>query len=493
MLRQCVHGLKLQASSNFIQSRGTMKTMKAALLLLSMFLAGCRSDRRPNVLVISLDTLRAQSVSAYGYSRQTTPAIDRVAQFGALAENFFAQSHYTLPSHATILTGAPSGVHGVDLAVQGQSLHLSPKIKTLAELFEAEGYETAWFANYQDPHLPFTAGIGRGFGRYFPFGIDTPRGMDEFLRWEKEEKKKPFFAFLHSKTPNFPAAIGTMDGKGRFASTSYRGKIPVTMEKFQSLLAAKSKVYESDVRYYQDWLSPGSPVPQELLVSTVGLSWPVFFWSSVDRKSPQELTHMTDLYDDAVTRADAAVGGVIRALKQSGRLENTWIFILSDHGEELGEEGRFGHKTLHIRVAKVPFVVLPPESAGIRRGVRITRAASTVDLAPTVLDAANLKFEAPYLIGRSLLPEMREIASDRPDQAVSTILTDGTWALNSWAVRTSEWAVLRLPGKNPALFDRKNDPLEKIDVSRKNPEKLLELTRAFEDWNFRVNSVRQNL
>ncbi len=452
---------------------------------------------RPSIILVSLDTLRAANVGAYGYKRPTTPNLDRLAAEGVLFERFYAQTHFTLPSHTTMLTGAPAEVHKVVRSALGKgptgpsrfSLILPPKIPTIAQQLKQNGYTSAWFAHSADQDLPFTVGLGRGFTDFFPLGIDRRPGMQLAKEWLKSRGTDPFFAFLHSKTPHSP--YFTIDGTDKFvfSDLAYSGGIPSSQKQLDDLIAKKSRYLEVEAKGIVDWLSPRTPLPSDLLRSTASINPAMIFWSTVDRKNPRDLQRLTDLYDDAILRADGYLGEIIASLKEHGQYDRSWVIVLSDHGEELGEHGTLSHRTLNKNVVWIPLVIKPPKGFSFSPGLRVAAVTSMIDLMPTLLEAAGAK--SPRLLpGRSLLPLIR--GEQIPDQpAFSSILNPIDLTVHSYSVRTSEWTLRKEPGSNFMLFQSPTDQLEQRDLSATNPEKTLILKKQFEDYQFQLKQMQE--
>lgn len=327
----------------------------------------------PNVLLVVLDTVRAQSLSLYGYERKTSPRLDDLARGGVVFERALSTSPWTLPSHATLFTGRLPHELSADWLSP-----LNAAQPTLAETFAARGYMTAGFvANLL--YCTTETGLGRGFSRYRDYQLspgtmiqsswlariltgevrsalgDTNQMIRksaadvnrEFLAWLAERPRKPFFAFLNYFDAHAP----------------YAPPPPFDM-KF------------------------GAGGPQADLA--VRRSW-----------SRQEIQRSMDAYDSVLAYVDDQLGRLLDALNAQGLLENTVVVVTSDHGEQFGEHGLFDHgNSLYRPLLHVPLVIsFPPR---VRAGARIAEPITLADLAATLVDLSSDRAGGPGLPGRSL-------------------------------------------------------------------------------------------
>jgi arylsulfatase A-like enzyme len=293
-------------------------------------------EGRPNLLLISLDTTRADHLGCYGYARDTSPHLDRLASEGVLFEHAVAPAPWTIPSHASMLTGLYARRH----RVHGFAQAMPPRIETAAALLAADGYATAAVVNF--------AALGNllvGFDRSWIVPPDQGRSEDVFeiaSSWLASEPA-PFFLFLHVYDAHPPYAPAP-----EFAA--------LFAEPYQGV-ATGSAVQLQRVRRGRLVLGP------------------------------DDARHLSNLYDGEIRQLDAALGGFLQRLEEAGHLDGTVIAVVSDHGEEFYEHGGFGHgHTLHQELVRVPFIL---SGGGLPHGVRIAAPVSLVDLAPTLLALAG--------------------------------------------------------------------------------------------------------
>jgi arylsulfatase A-like enzyme len=347
----------------------------------------------PNILVIVVDTLRADHLSAYGYSRATSPELDRLAHDGTLFENTFSASSWTLPSHASLLTGRYPHEHGVESGGQV----LDGRYLTLAEALSARGYRTGafsgnnfWFcrhlgfgrgfAHFEDYFDSTTDGAARTIlGREFDQLLSRRLGMEDVpgrrfaadinraaLRWIGRDTSRPFFAFLNYFDVHDPY----------LPPQPYRGK-------------------------FSKMESPGGRVN-----FFVGREFPGM--------TSEQLRDELDAYDGAIAYVDDQIAGLLASLQNMGLRDRTLIVITSDHGESFGEHGLLGHRNaLYREVIQVPLIFYWP--GHVPAGIRVTTPVSNAEIASTIVDTVGDARE-PMFPGPSLaeLWKTPELAADWP-------------------------------------------------------------------------------
>ena len=346
-----------------------------ALLLVAL---GCGTDpyrlaRRPNILLISVDTLRADHLPFYGYPRDTAPQLAaRMAAGGVTFESAYAPSAWTVPSMATLLTGKdPSAlVHVTDL----RAFEVPRDEATLAERLHETGYQTAGFVgNFL---LHGGAGFRQGFVTYrlVQGGLDSvtmpaERVLDPALEWlaARPRKHEPFFLFAHFMDPHDPyTSPELVDGRSE---------------------------------YYPDYAGPlrGEDV-HEISVGATPLS-----------DDPEaDLRHLEALYDSEIRHVDRAAGRLIDAVETASTRPTLVIFV-ADHGEEFLDHGGWTHsRTVYEEIVRVPMLIrLTGVVAG---GRRVPELVGLEDVVPTVLAAAGVEHEP--MAGKNLLPVLLD--PDRP-------------------------------------------------------------------------------
>ena len=367
-------------------------------------LAACGpSTPAPSVILVSIDTLRADHVGLYGYDRDTTPFLDRFAQEATVFERAFTVAPWTLVAHMTMLTGLFPAQHGV---VRGE-LGLSPEIPLLAERLKAADFQTVglFFPSW----LHERHGFHRGFDVYRSHRSAEQAG--EHLREEmaRLDPQRPFFLFYHL----FDVHNGPMD-------------------------TGEHMIYPSP-EPYQDMFLPGAAErlpdmpPDEL-------------WESENLLTPDELEALIALYDGGIRHVDARLEEAFAWMEAEGLLENTLIIFTSDHGESLGQRGRLtGHGEFAQEGLHIPLVVRHPQ--GKAAGERIEEVVHLGDLVPTVLDVVDLPGDE-RLAGRSLFGPLE----------MERVIT-GTNIPTEFVLQWPE-KIIRMKGRGSVRFDLERDPQE---------------------------------
>ena len=386
--------------------------------------------RECNVILISVDALRKDHLSIFGYSRDTSPNIDYFFREGIQFTNHFSQSTNTLPSHMSLFTSLYPQDHGVMLLTDPP---LKKEAVTLAELLKAQGYHTAALYDGSD-HLAPMHGFDQGFDTYSPRGWlreDVKHFVSQLL-----DQDQKFFLFLHPLSPHDPY-YAQEEYAQLFVDPNYSGKIvsdPV-------IYAAMSYVDGSH-----------------------------FFWNAVDYNAPQDIQHLQDLYDAKLRWADSILGDVFDKLRASGRLQNTIVILTADHGEEFQEHGEFLHRQLYDEVIRVPLLIAIP---GEKRGIVVSALTQAIDVAPTILDLVDLEQEYGFA-GKSMLPLLVG------DQAKVHDFVLSQWS-NMTAVRTQEWKLITVNGLPEELYNLAKDPSELTNVIHSFPDVVNSLTRDLKE------------
>jgi len=354
----------LMLSTEMLSKFGSLRRRSRLLLagVLALLLAGCGHEQAapPHVFVVSIDTLRADYLSPYGFDAAATPNAARLAEGGVTFTRAVTPMGITVPVHATLLTGLMPREHRVRANVH----RLPDDIPTIAGLFSVAGYDTGSILSFGA--MNFMSGLDRGFehasdraedGRAFVRpDADTMELAREWL--EGRSGEQPLFMLLHLYEVHSP-----------HEHTDY------------------SRVRMSD---YAGPLADGVSV--EMLYNH---SQP---WVGDD----QALTALRTLYAGEVAEADRRVGMLLDWIEQRGLLENSIVVLVADHGQGLGENAYFGHgPTLEQTVLHVPIII--HDFRRPRPTRQIHETVGLIDLAPTLLAMAGLSHD--HLPGRNLLAE----------------------------------------------------------------------------------------
>ncbi len=346
---------------------------------------------RPNLVLISVDTLRADRLGIYGYSvRPTSPRLDAWARRGVVFESAVATAPWTLPSHVSMLTGTGALAHGVNYRLPAPE-----SLPFLAEILRARGYSTAaWTGgSWLAPRYGFAQGfdVYRAWTAPDDWDGELAAHVEAASEWLASAAVEPFFLFFHTFETHAPY---------------------VPREPFYDRWARAAGVRGAPIRIYDRLLPPlaeeGFALRKQLAAGRDG--------EAVFGASPDELLQVGVAYDSGVAYADRQLGRLLDALEARGLAERTVVVLTSDHGESLGEEGLVSHGHLHDSNLRVPLVLALPE--GGARGTRIPTQISLADLVPTVLDLLGLPVPGG-LDGRSLSPLLTGQPAATPRLAVA--------------------------------------------------------------------------
>ncbi|MGH0037861.1 MAG: sulfatase [Myxococcota bacterium] len=413
-----------------------MKRVAAVLLAGLWACGGAGSASRPDhVVLISIDTLRADHLGAYGHSRPTSPHLDRLAQGGAVFENAISPSPWTLPAHASLLTGLTPSGHGVRTPDQ----RLPDDVALLAESLSRAGFVTGAVVNSR--YLGRRFGFDRGFDHFealpAPAGGAPSRVEEAALRWLERNAGAPrWFLFVHF-----------------YDVHSDYGAAPETEAIF---VGAGGSVVTGST--------------QELTAVRRG-----------ERAlSAADLERLRGLYDAGIRQVDEAVGRLMEGLADRDLLGRTGLVVTSDHGEEFLEHGGVLHGRTHYReVLRVPLIWHGP---GVAPGVRIAAPVSLVDVVPTVLAGLGVPLPAaldgvdlgPRLAGRPSGPNSRRFVVAEGDHG-----NEEPDVLRS--IRGPRFALIHDRRTQRAqLYDWTADPGEQRNRSEELPGVRDELARSLE-------------
>jgi arylsulfatase A-like enzyme len=420
---------------------------RPAALLVALALAGCRApEGPPNVLFVTVDTLRADHCSLYGYARPTTPRLDGLARDGSVFEHAYAPMATTAPSHSTMFTGLLPRRHGV----VKNGLVLDAGQDTLAEAFSRRGYRTAaivssfvlerrfgldqGFASYDDRFERTGGSLERPEDDPSPLGLDqrADRTFEKARAWlkaagylDRQKTSAPFFLWVHFFDPHEPYAP-----------------------------------------------------PRELRRMF---------------RSDEKRRHAADIaaYDAEVRFTDTQIGALADALEAAGRLDDTLFVVTADHGEGLWDHGESGHG-LHVyeEAVRVPLVVRWP--AALRRARRLSGPVSLADLRPTLLELTGAIEERPG-DGTSLAALLRTGRSGDPNRPIFLERREYEYSRGRpWlkgemtALRLGRFKYIEAPEENRVeLYDLEADAGEKRDIAAQRPKETVALQVALARWRER--------
>ena len=391
--------------------------------------------RGANIVLIVIDAARADHTGCYGYPRDTTPNIDRLASSSVLFERHFCQSTDTKSSTASLLTSQYCDTHLAD----GPRPLLDGTF-TWERGLEHRGFRTALFSSNLKASPVY--GIGEDFQH-----AECDRDLEPlvqpgevrakpevliraFRRWLEQNRNQRFFAYLHFLPPHSPY---------------------FQPDDMTQLFAGLDPVH----------FTPG------------GFEFP----ERVDppKPPPPPLPEWINLYDANLRYADWGVGELEKVLSDMGLLERSLLIITSDHGEAFGEHGHVWHgRSVHEETAHIPLLVRFPGNE--LAGSRIPALTQTVDLLPTIFDLLEVPYPQEGVQGRSLLPLLAGATGTAHDYAFCRAGGDPS----KYLVRSPRHAlILYGNGRWRALYDLEDDPGQRKNVIDHYPEVADEMAAAF--------------
>ncbi len=407
-------------------------SLAAVLLTLAVGCAGPTGDRPPNVLLISLDALRADHLSSYGYERETSPFLDQLASRGTRFTQAFVNTHGTPPSHTTILTSLYQQSHRVSMRpsrTEPRNDVVPEGLTMVQEILGRSGYLTV--AVTDNGYMSRTFGFARGFGRFFSRRTGIERGhkkLLEFLR-EVSDDDRPIFALFHTYQIHSPYS---------------------PPDEYRDLFGH----FESDFE----------PTSENL--------FPIQNRARAGLK-PGDLEFLQAMYDGEIRYTDDVLRRLFGELEALGFLDNCLVIITSDHGEEFADHGGLLHRvSLFEELLHVPLILF---GAGVPPGIVDDRIVSSIDITPTILAAARLE-KTEIMAGKDLLASQEESASheDIVFSQYSDIL---------YSARTRRWKLIESRrGRRLRLYDLLEDPEEKRNLARKQIQRARRMHGRLRQW-----------
>jgi arylsulfatase A-like enzyme len=435
---------------------------------------------KPNVLLISIDTLRADHVSCYGYERPTTPSLDALAADGTRFAHAYSPAGWTPPAHASMLTGLFPTQHG---AVDENRLH--DEVPTVAEILAGAGYRTCGVVN--NSQVGALVGLDRGHHDFHEV-------------WKGHGSKsivKRGTSFLGRKIRRF---LGRED-KGVGASNRI-------VREWWAAHAGKDASFYTFIHY----IEPHNPIqPPRAFRKRFGSAGPGIdhskmvrvldnpLWCFADdvELSPEEIRHLVALYDAEIAHLDARLGELLAFMKQRGLYDDTLIIVTADHGEHFGEHGMYSHvASLYEPVVHVPLIVKWPRGA-TGPAVR-DELVQLTDIVPTILEVAGVP--APHqdkLFGKSLTAHRgpvghefiaaewegripfflrRTLGESRAEEKV------GEFKKPFRMIREGRYKYISRYGDRVELYDLESDPGENINLADRETTIAEALGQKLDRW-----------
>ncbi len=461
------------------------------VIMVGMLMSAAISERRqlaalpaappeaPNVILIVLDTVRAKSMSTFGYHRPTSPTLDRLAAEGVAFDRAFSTAPWTLPAHASLFTGTYPHEHGADW-----SRPLDNRHQTLAEALARSGYRTAAFSA-NTLNVTRTHGLDRGFLHF----EDLPISFGQLA--------------LSTKIGQWISGQGTWRHWLNYHEVIDRQNAARITTNCLSWLEARDRrpffVFLNYFDTHDPYLPPepfatrfGPPRSSDISFWHTGFAaWP----SDRRAMSPRNRQAEVDAYDGAIAFMDAQIDRLLRVLETRGMLDNTLIVVTSDHGEQLGEHGLFNHgNSLYRPLVHVPLLMRLP--GRVPAGLRVSQPVTLKDIPQTILASVGITASFP---GESLdrywsgWPPVDEVvlieATRRP-------FGDDPWYPlpkgNMAALVKGRYMFIRNPDDTNEVFDLETDPEELTNLADQHHAELVaEFRRLLNDRQSSTHDQRK--
>jgi len=433
---------------------------------LFMLTVATKKKIKPNVVLIVVDTLRADHLSTYGYHRNTSPHIDMIAKTALVFEKHFSTSCWTLPSHASLFTG----LFPLDAGATSETLLLPFSKTTVAEVFQKNGYQTSGFVC--NSWLTKDRGFAQGFSQYSQIwlpenhqGVKKDHQMlenaavSQMLSWlDNYKKEAPFFMFSNLNGVHLP----------------YRPPA-LHQEKFLS-----KTVSQTQIDFCKSLTSCWSSMAGETKISA------------------EDYDVLNALYDAEINYLDEQIGALFAKLKEKELLKNTIFIITSDHGENIGEHDRIDHMmSMYDTTLHIPLIVHMPDGIG----KRVPSLVSMIDVAPSILSACGIADDdfSPEIQLFSSNPNYRKFilaGNERPLTAVK-LLESRYPAFDAQSINFKIRAIRTLPdkfvlneGAENELYDLKTDPMEMHNIHHQHQKKEKQYTNILNElWRIDGNVV----
>ena len=424
-----------------------------AWLLLFSLLMGCAQEppkfNKPPIILIDIDTLRADHLGCYGYERDTSPHIDRFASEAARFEWVFSQAPNTPPSQSSILTSLYPTSHGRI----GNEQVINEGVETLAEVLQRAGYQTAAFVDGGLMAAGF--GLEQGFEIYNDeagglrhIGPKAKHWVSQQLGQSREDGT-PFFLLVHTYDVHSP--------------------------------------YENSPEPYRSMFLDGFELPPAEYRNNMSKNMAQAWKARNDKPAPKldqaELDYAIAMYDSGIRFTDDWFAEFREFLEAEGIWDQAIIALISDHGDTFQEHGALFHEQIYAAVSRIPLIIRLP---GSKEGGVFDPVVESIDLMPTLLDAVDI--ETPEMAqGQSLLPWIE----GRPETArtANVAITESPYRGRRLALATDRHRLLLTRQTGQAeLYRYREDPLEQQDVATEEAETTERLSQALERWEQKVSS-----
>ena len=429
----------------FLKTSTVATALSAAGISSSLWLGGCRKQwwgKRPNIIFILIDTLRADHVGCCGYRRNTTPNIDALAREGILFNNAIVAAPWTLPSVASIMTSQYPYV----LGIRDKTTVVNDRFPMFSQVLKKHDYTTCGIVSHT--LLSARLGFGRGFDQYDEKsslghgGVSSPTVTSKAISFVQQNRKNPFFLFAHYFDPHY-----------------------------YYMLHKQYDYYPS----YKGAVRSGHPI--------------LDLWRRRNKLSKDDIKYLVSLYDSEIAFTDQHVGQLLAEVRKQGLYDDSIIIVTSDHGEEFMERGWVGHTiTLNQELIRVPLIMKFPgyEAKVVDSGVGL------IDIVPTIYDYLGLgtdnRLEGEALdISRSGAITTRPIFSETFNPQIHRPERVEPIAFRSILLDKQKLIYDEIKGSGK-IYDLAADPDERADLSGRAGEQDNRLKALLSQWTDYVSA-----
>jgi arylsulfatase A-like enzyme len=392
--------------------------------------------RKTNVILISIDTLRADHLGCYGYKKSTSPNLDKFALEGIQFMQAFSPSPWTLPSHMSMLTSLYPDVHK---AMEKEST-LDPVWTSLAQVMKMANYNTAGFVRacvWLNPEF----GFDRGFDIYAVSNDNAEQVNKNVFSWLTNHKDDNFFLFLHYYDVHSDWNTLPYDSPPPYNQMflpDYKGKF---MGCGEGVCASK---YLAELNKKRIVLPPG------------------------------DIDYIRGMYDGGIRYTDTHVGELLKKIDRLGLRENTLVVITSDHGEEFQEHNSFLHNQVYNETMHVPLLIRFPGKIPVKK--RVYQPVEIIDILPTILDLVKIK-PHNHFQGRTLVPSI-----NGKDKGKGSVVYGTGRTGQELILKDNLKFIYTLPTKKKELYNLKNDLEEKMNLADSHKGKVGIMMKGLLDW-----------
>jgi len=458
----------------------------APAVFASTLSSGGPPQDRPNVLLVTLDTVRADQLGVYGHPFVKTPSIDHLASQGARFDLHLIQEPQTNPSHASMFTGMYPSSSGVRVHMVDK---LPPNLQTLATIFNAAGYGTAGLYSWMSFDNQY-CGFERGFQLYQNVAGDMPDALDNAVLRRAAAEFRVAEEYLLA-----PKKVSELVGVQQEMEWRNKGRADVTTDAaIAQLQVMASNPFFMWIHYFDPHYPYVPPPPYDTQYDpgyTGKLDFTIDTIQAIEQGNiqpgPEDVKRLMSLYQGEITFMDSHLGRLFTEIDSLGLADKTVVALTADHGESFGEHATFKEDTdffhphdLYNTEQRTPLVIRYPGQ--IKPGTVVQAPSQAIDLFPTLLEAAGM--QAPdQNQGHSLLPLLdgsdsgagRAAYGAMPDYVFSSVTVPGWKYIRNNASGSSE------------LYDVQSDPEERHDLSASNPDKGKELGDSLQAWMKAMN------